>query len=71
MTSQVLYLQCGGVEPPETWFAGHIVSSFFFFFFCEDKFTIENKKTKKDIHQASRNLRMPGTNLKTIKFNNI
>ena len=27
------------------------------------------KKTKKDIHQASRHLRMPGTNLKTIKFN--
>ena len=29
------------------------------------------KKQKKDIHQASRHLRMPGTNLKTIKFNNI
>ena len=29
------------------------------------------KKTKKDIHQASKHLRMPGTNLKTIKFNNI
>ena len=27
------------------------------------------KKQKKDIHQASRHLRMPGTNLKTIKFN--
>ena len=26
---------------------------------------------KKYIHQTSRNLRMPGTNLKTIKFNNI
>ena len=41
------------------------------FFFYVYKFTAENKKTKKDIHQASRNLRMPGTNLKTIKFNNI
>ena len=29
------------------------------------------KKTKKNIHQASRHLRMPGTNLKTIKFNSI
>ena len=29
------------------------------------------KKQKEDIHQASRHLRMPGTNLKTIKFNNI
>ena len=43
----------------------------FFVFFYEYKFTVENKKTKKDIHQPSRNLRMPGTNLKTIKFNNI
>ena len=35
-------------------------------------FTIENKtKTKKDIHKASKHLRMRGTNLKTIKFNNI
>ena len=42
-----------------------------FFFFYDYKFTVENKKTKKDIHQASRHLRMPGTNLKTIKFNNI
>ena len=25
----------------------------------------------KDIHQASKHLRMPGTNLKTIKFNDI
>ena len=41
------------------------------FLFYEYKFTVENKKTKKDIHQASRHLRMPGTNLKTIKFNNI
>ena len=41
------------------------------FFFYEYKFTVENKKTKKDIHQASRHLRMPGSNLKTIKFKNI
>ena len=40
-------------------------------FFYEYKFTVGNKKTKKDIHQAPRHLRMPGTNLKTIKFNNI
>ena len=26
---------------------------------------------KKDIHQTSKHLGMPGTNLKTIKFNNI
>ena len=32
---------------------------------------LEIKKTKNDIHQASRHLRMPGTNFKTIKFNNI
>ena len=44
---------------------------FFFFFFYEYIFTVENKKTKKDIHEASRHLRMPGRNLKTIKFNNI
>ena len=37
----------------------------------EYKFTIENKKTQKDIHQASKRLRMPGTNLKTITFSNI
>ena len=41
------------------------------FFIYEYKFTVGNKNTKKDIHQASRHLRMPGTNLKTIKFNNI
>ena len=29
------------------------------------------KINKKDIHQASKHLRIPGTNLKTIKFNNI
>ena len=28
-------------------------------------------KKKKDLHQASKHLRMPGTNVKTIKFNNI
>ena len=33
--------------------------------------TVENKKAKKDIHQASNPLRMPGTNSKTVKFNNI
>ena len=44
---------------------------FFFFFIYEYKFTDENKKTKKDIHQASINLRMPATNLKTIKLNDI
>ena len=32
---------------------------------------IKKTTTKKNIHQASRNLRMPGTNLKIIKFNNI
>ena len=42
-----------------------------FLYIYKYKFTIENKKTKKDIHQASKHLRMPGTNLKTIKFNNI
>ena len=40
-------------------------------FFYEYKFTIENKKTKKDIHEPFRHLRIPGTNLKTINFNNI
>ena len=29
------------------------------------------QKTKKDIQQVSKHLRIPGTNLKTIKFNNI
>ena len=46
-------------------------SLFYVCFFYEYKFTVENKKTKKDIHQASRHLRMSGTNLETIKFNNI
>ena len=42
------------------------------FFIYEYKFTIENKqKTKKDIHQASKHLSMPGTNLRTSKFNDI
>ena len=41
-------------------------------FLHEYTFTVENKKNKKkDIHQASKHLRIPGTNLKTIKFNNI
>ena len=42
------------------------------FFFYKHKFTVENKKnkTKKDIRQTSRHLRIPGTNLKIIKFNN-
>ena len=41
-------------------------------FLHEYKFTVENKKNKKkDIHQASKHLRISGTNLKTIKFNNI
>ena len=48
-----------------------IPALFFFYYYYEYKFSIENKKTKKDIHQGSRNLRMPGTNLKTIKLNNI
>ena len=35
-------------------------------------YTVENRKTKKDIHQASTtHLKMPEKNLKTIKFNNI
>ena len=42
-------------------------------FLHEYQFTVENKNKnkKKDIHQASKHLRIPGTNLKTIKFNNI
>ena len=44
---------------------------YLFIFLYEYKFRIENKKTKKDIHQASKHLRIPGTNLKTITFNNI
>ena len=44
----------------------------FFLYIDEYKFTIENKKKQeKDILQTSKHLRMPGTNLKTIKFNNI
>ena len=47
-----------------------------YIFFYEYKFTVENKTKKKKTkkrhsHQASRHLRMSGTNLKTIKFNNI
>ena len=45
-------------------------SIFFFLMNINLQFKIKTK-TKKDIHQASRHLRMPGTNLKTIKFNNI
>ena len=45
---------------------------YYYFYIYEYKFTIENeKKTKKDIHQASKQLRIPGTNIKNIKFNNI
>ena len=44
----------------------------FFFFFMNINLQLKIKKTtKEDIHQASRNLRMPGTNLKTIKFSSI
>ena len=44
----------------------------FIIFFYEYKSTAVNKKkTKKDMHQASKHLRMPRTNLKTIKFNKI
>ena len=44
----------------------------FIYLFYEYKFTVENNNNKKkDIHQASRYLRMPGTNLNTIKFSNI
>ena len=50
---------------------GFQLFNYYYYFFYEYKFTVENGKTKKDIHQASRHLRMPGTNLKTIKFNNI
>ena len=40
-----------------------------FFFKHEYKFTIENKnEQKKNIHQASKHLRVPGTNLKTINI---
>ena len=48
----------------------NIVDQFVFFININLQLKIK-KKTKKDIHQTSRNLRMPATHLKTIKFNNI
>ena len=49
----------------------HLVG-FICLYIYEYKFAVENKnKTKKDIHQASKHLRMPGTKLKTVKFRNI
>ena len=50
---------------------GNNIVDQFFFFFININLQLKIKKTKKDIHQTSRNLRMPGTNLKTIKFNDI
>ena len=44
---------------------------YIYIYIYENKFTVKNKKIKKDIRQAPKHLRMRGTNLKTIKFNNI
>ena len=41
------------------------------FFFYQHEFTTGNKKNKKDIHLASKHLRMAGTKSKTIKLNYI
>ena len=41
-----------------------------FFDIYEYKFKVENKKTKKDIHQASKHLRMRGTNLLNLTTSN-
>ena len=38
------------------------------FFLYEYKFTVENKKEKKDIHQASKHLRIPGMILKLLNL---
>ena len=42
-----------------------------FFYVYKYKFAIEKNELKKDIHQASKQLRMPGRISKTIKFNYI
>ena len=40
-------------------------------FFLYMNINLQLKINKKDIHQASKQLSMPGTNLRTIKFNDI
>ena len=44
---------------------------YFILYYMNINLQLKIEKQKKDIPQASRHLMMPGTHLKTIKFNNI
>ena len=63
------------LDRPETksmgYFLWEYVHTSIYFFHMNINLQLKIKMSKKDIHQGSKHLRMPRTNLKTIKFNNI